>query len=416
MYTSIYIGFVPDEIVNDPAKRKVVAPLLASVFRQISNGGGAFTINIGEISKDVGDLSGEYPLIIPPYFGLILRAFGALEGLGLSVDKGYSIVQECFPYLSRRLLSDDSERIRKALKSFLFGSKGRLDIDRLDEIAEGYRMFAATAADAASGKAFEELCFDPTERSSSTTMTLKPLISASEVDPSLSSAAKILFSSQGNYVQELLLDEAVRIADALSRSIISSCIAAATQQPFVTGLTLLRNAIIGGANALLPPQLQSVSTGITKISPFFPLSIAAQEIEGVFSLSEDDIETLRSLKRLLQILAGIEKKVAAEPSLPSTGLIDADDLALVQQVLLQFSAAVKPRELSSAALSIITSGRRSTGSTETDSLRSQILNLIPLLRDSAPGARSLSIKFGRRLAGRSLGRIAERIQEYSPSE
>jgi hypothetical protein len=27
---------------------------------------------------------------------------------------------------------------------------------------------------------------------------------------------------QGNYVQELLLDEAVRIADALSRSIVSS--------------------------------------------------------------------------------------------------------------------------------------------------------------------------------------------------
>jgi hypothetical protein len=78
-----------------------------------------------------------------------------------------------------------------------------------------------------------------------------------------------------------------------------------------------------------------IYTGITKISPF---SIAAQEIEGmfslsedhietyiytysyvythiyiyiyigVFSLSEDDIETLRSLKRLLQILAGIEKK------------------------------------------------------------------------------------------------------------
>ena len=146
------LGFVPDEIVNDPVKRKIVAPLLAGVFKQISNGGGAFTINIGEITNSLGSLSNEYPLVIPPYFGLILRAFGSLEGLGLSVDREYSIVKECFPYLSRRLLSDDSVRIRVALRTFLYGTKGRLDIDRVDELAEGYRSFAAIAASAASGK------------------------------------------------------------------------------------------------------------------------------------------------------------------------------------------------------------------------------------------------------------------------
>jgi predicted unusual protein kinase regulating ubiquinone biosynthesis (AarF/ABC1/UbiB family) len=131
---------------------------------QVSNGGGAFSIDIGAIGLEVESLSNEYPIVIPPYFGLILRAFGALEGLGLSVDKDYSIVKECFPYLSRRLLSDDSERIRKALRTFLYGTKGQLDIDRVDELAEGYRSFTATAAAAASGKAFEELRFVSLEK------------------------------------------------------------------------------------------------------------------------------------------------------------------------------------------------------------------------------------------------------------
>jgi predicted unusual protein kinase regulating ubiquinone biosynthesis (AarF/ABC1/UbiB family) len=198
----VILGFVPDEIVNDPAKRKIISPLLASVFEQISNGGGAFTINVGEIGKEVESLSNEYPLVIPPYFGLILRAFGALEGLGLSVDKDYSIVKECFPYLSRRLLSDDSERIRKALRTFLYGTKGRLDIDRVDELAEGYKSFAATAAAAASGKAFEELRFISSEKASSdsTLMALKIIDGqglSPEVDPTISSATKILFSIQG---------------------------------------------------------------------------------------------------------------------------------------------------------------------------------------------------------------------------
>jgi aarF domain-containing kinase len=148
----VILGFVPDEVVNDPEKRKVVAPLLASVFKQISNGGGAFAINIGAIGKEMESLSKEYPLVIPPYFGLILRSFGALEGLGLSVDKDYSIVKECLPYLSSRLLSDDSERVRATLRTFLYGAGGRLDIDRVDHLAEGYRSFSATSAAAASGK------------------------------------------------------------------------------------------------------------------------------------------------------------------------------------------------------------------------------------------------------------------------
>jgi hypothetical protein len=104
-----------------------------------------------------------------------------------------------------------------------------------------------------------------------------------EMDPAVSSAAKILFSKQGNYVQELLLDEAVRIADALSRSIVSSAVAAATQQPLVVGSLLLRSALIGGTASLVPKQLQSITSSLGKISgPLFPFAIAAQELEGVF--------------------------------------------------------------------------------------------------------------------------------------
>ena len=117
------MGFIPYEVVNDPAKRAIVAPLVGAVFEQIAAGGGAFNIDLEEITKDVQGMVSEFPLIIPPWFGLVLRSFGALEGLGLSVDKDYSIVQECFPYLCRRMLSDDSLRIRKTLKTFLYGTK-----------------------------------------------------------------------------------------------------------------------------------------------------------------------------------------------------------------------------------------------------------------------------------------------------
>ena len=57
---------------------------------------------------------------IPSYFALILRAFSVIEGIALRVDPGYSIVQECFPYIARRLLSDNHPRTRAALRQLLY--------------------------------------------------------------------------------------------------------------------------------------------------------------------------------------------------------------------------------------------------------------------------------------------------------
>lgn len=234
----------------------------------------------------------------------------------------------------------------------------------------------------------------------------------------------------GNYVQELFLDESVKIADALSRSVLSTAIAAAAQQPLVLGSLLLRNAIVGGGASLLPPRFQNVGLRIRSISPYFPFETAAEEIEGVLSLNQEDIETLRTLKRMLQIMTGtdaqietlidveradkstgievrsgsesVREKARGRTNHASSGLIGADDLALVRLLVTQLSSSLQPLKPSSLALSFT----RQTGSAA--NLRSQISSIMPLLRDSAPGARLLALKFGRKLAGKSVERLAKR--------
>lgn len=63
-----------------------------------------------------------------------ISAFSALEGLGLQLDEQYSIVNECFPYLARRLLTEDSDRMHKMLRTFLYGKDGRyLKVRRKDK-------------------------------------------------------------------------------------------------------------------------------------------------------------------------------------------------------------------------------------------------------------------------------------------
>jgi hypothetical protein len=228
-------------------------------------------------------------------------------------------------------------------------------------------------------------------------------------------------------VQELILDESVRIADALSRSLLSTAFAAATQQPLVLGSLLLRNAIVGGGASLLPTRFQDAGLRIRSISPYFPFGSAAEEIEGLLSLNQEDIETLRTLKRMLQLMTGtdgmeveasnkstgIERRSGSEREKgkakgkmnhASSGLIGADDLALVQLLMTQLSSSMRPLKPSSIALSFT----RQTGSGSAANLRSQISSLMPLLRDNAPGARLLALKFGRKLAGKSAERLAKR--------
>ena len=59
---------------------------------------------------------------VPPYFFYIARAFAVLEGIGLTNDPDYSVVSECLPYVSQRLLTDRDPRIAGALQSFIYGA------------------------------------------------------------------------------------------------------------------------------------------------------------------------------------------------------------------------------------------------------------------------------------------------------
>ena len=73
----------------------MVGPLLATVLEQLSNGGGAKAITVESVGEEVEQLGREYPIVIPAYFGLIIRCVlpkqnnycikrGVITGLHLS--------------------------------------------------------------------------------------------------------------------------------------------------------------------------------------------------------------------------------------------------------------------------------------------------------------------------------------------
>lgn len=98
-----------------------------------------------QLTLELKYVSQEYQMVIPSYFSLILRAFSTIEGIALKVDPTYSIINECMPYLSRRLLSDNNPRMRAALRQLLYGGKQRIDMDRLHKMVSSFGTFTTGA-------------------------------------------------------------------------------------------------------------------------------------------------------------------------------------------------------------------------------------------------------------------------------
>ncbi|MCO5605079.1 hypothetical protein L7F22_059257 [Adiantum nelumboides] len=65
----VMLDFVPEGVNLDP-----IMPMLAKVFDQALEGGGAKNINFQVLAADLTQITFDYPFKIPPYFALIIHS------------------------------------------------------------------------------------------------------------------------------------------------------------------------------------------------------------------------------------------------------------------------------------------------------------------------------------------------------
>lgn len=122
--------------------------LIISLLSQALEGGGAKSINFQELASDLAQITFDYPFRIPPYFALIIRAIGVLEGIALVGDPDFAIVDESYPYIARRLLTDSSQTSQEALRYMIYGQGNVFDVDRLIDILEAFEEFTVAVSSA----------------------------------------------------------------------------------------------------------------------------------------------------------------------------------------------------------------------------------------------------------------------------
>jgi len=216
----VRIGFVPEGMEEDVKKSEVVGTL-AEVYGQWSLGGGAAAVDVNGLFNEIQGLSRRYGNLfrVPPYFFYIARAFAVLEGIGLSNDSNYSVVNECLPYVAQRLITDRDVRISKALASFIYGSQRGMDrqpsAERLKYLATGFSSYVAATRVTTTPAA---------EEAAKLTDQLASLVLGQMPTPEHESAE----DHEGNSksvppaLQELLLDELAKVVGANARQLAAS--------------------------------------------------------------------------------------------------------------------------------------------------------------------------------------------------
>lgn len=71
-----------------------------------------------------------------------------LEGIALVGNPEFALVDEAYPYLAKRLLTDESPRLRAALRYMIYGKEGVFDAERLIDILMAFETFAVNSKSA----------------------------------------------------------------------------------------------------------------------------------------------------------------------------------------------------------------------------------------------------------------------------
>jgi len=366
-YTEIGQDFINLDFIPEGTDTKPIVPALTKVFDVALAGGGAKSINFQELAADLAEITFEYPFKIPPYFALVIRAISVLEGIALVGNPEFAIIDEAYPYIARRLMTDDSPRLKAALRYMVYGREGSFDAEKLIDLLQALEKFSAVR-DEGDGSAFKvdgvrgnknlgvagdfvgSQKVDISDRdtdvgdgkfrvntgssASSSAITQVGPSQSEQDEQTVREALRFFFSPEGQVFREFMLEEIVTVVDASSREAVQE---------------LVRT--LGFGNLPVPGLFRALNP----------------------KLSDQDKKTVQQIRKLVQFLLGDLEGAMAPDGLENTNR-NVSRLQRAQQLF--------------------------TTTASDDRLR----NLLPVLREYSPQLREFGTLLVARLTEKAISR------------
>jgi predicted unusual protein kinase regulating ubiquinone biosynthesis (AarF/ABC1/UbiB family) len=159
----VRLGFLPPDTDITP-----IVPMLEWVWQE-AVGTQIRDFRFKNATDSFSDLMYRYPFRVPAHFALIIRSLVTQEGIAMSLDPDFRIVDAAYPYVAQRLLTGETPEFRRRLLEVLF-KDNRFQWQRLESLL--------AAAKGAEGMDWQ---------------------------PVLGSALSYLFSSEGQFLRHQLI-------------------------------------------------------------------------------------------------------------------------------------------------------------------------------------------------------------------
>ena len=118
-YADLAVDFVRLGFLSPETDIQPIIPALEAVFDS-AIGESVRDFNFKTITDQFSELMYQYPFRVPAKFALIIRSLVTQEGLALSLNPDFRIVEVAYPYVARRLLTEESPAFRRRLLQILF--------------------------------------------------------------------------------------------------------------------------------------------------------------------------------------------------------------------------------------------------------------------------------------------------------
>ena len=125
----VNLGFLTPDTDIQP----IVPALEVVLGKAVGESVGDF--NFKTITDEFSGLMYEYPFRLPAKFALIIRSLITQEGLALSLNPDFKIVEVSYPYVSQRLLTGESPQLRRRLLDVLI-QDGKFQWQRLENMIQ----------------------------------------------------------------------------------------------------------------------------------------------------------------------------------------------------------------------------------------------------------------------------------------
>jgi predicted unusual protein kinase regulating ubiquinone biosynthesis (AarF/ABC1/UbiB family) len=114
-----------------------ISPIIPALERVLDNaiGESVGNFNFKTITDEFSELMFQYPFRVPAQFSLIIRSLVTQEGIALSLNPDFKIVEVGYPYVAQRLLNGETPEMRQRLLEVMF-LDGKFQWTRLENMIQ----------------------------------------------------------------------------------------------------------------------------------------------------------------------------------------------------------------------------------------------------------------------------------------